>query len=249
MTARVFAAAALVAGVAAAQQPPAPEHTATFEVASIKRNTSLAPGPLWNAPPGRWQMINGPIASLIWTAYDTPVSELPGAPSWVHSERYDVIATYAGTPGKDAITAMLRSLLADRFKLQAHYETQDRPVYALVVARPGRLGPALVPSATDCTAAGARCGMSLGGGVLRATGQPVSIIRSVGRPDGRIIVDKTGLTGNYDFTLRYTLQPGPNDDTPSLFTAVDEQLGLRLIPDTAPLPVLVVDHVERPSED
>ena len=63
------------------------------------------------------------------------------------------------------------------------------------------------------------------------------------------IVDKTGLTGRYDFTLRYTMQPGPNDDTPSIFTAVEEQLGLKLVPASAPLDVVVVDHIERPTED
>jgi uncharacterized protein (TIGR03435 family) len=91
--------------------------------------------------------------------------------------------------------------------------------------------------------------MSLGGGVLRATGQPLSIISSAGRPDGRIIVDKTGLAGRYDFTLRYAMQPGPNDDTPSIFTAVEEQLGLKLVPDRAPLDIVVVDRIERPTPD
>jgi uncharacterized protein (TIGR03435 family) len=194
-------------------------------------------------------MINGPVASLIWTAYETPVSELPGAPAWVHTDRYDVIATFEGSPGREATTQMLRALLAERFRLAVHYEKHDRPVYALVVARPGRLGPGLVRSTRDCSAKESGCGMSLGGGVLRATGQPLSIIRSAGRPDGRLIIDKTGLTGRYDFTLRYTMQPGPSDDTPIIFTAVEEQLGLKLVPDVAPLDVLVVDRIERPTED
>ena len=73
-----------------ARQNPSP----TFEVASIKRSTSDLPGPRWGGSPGRWQMINGPTASLIWTAYETPVFELPGAPAWVHSDRYDVVATH-----------------------------------------------------------------------------------------------------------------------------------------------------------
>lgn len=77
----------------------------------------------------------------------------------------------------------------------------------------------------------------------------VKIISSVGRPDGRVIVDKAGLTGRFDFTLRYTLQLRPDDDTPSIFTAVEEQLGLKLVPDSAPLEVVVVDHIERPTEN
>jgi uncharacterized protein (TIGR03435 family) len=188
------------------------------------------------------------LARSIWTAYETPVSELPGAPAWVHNDRYDVLATHEANAGREATTQMLRSLLADRFKLGVHYEKQSRPVYSLVVARPGRLGPGLTVSTRDC-AKDVECGMSLGGGVLRAVGQPLGIISSAGRPDGRVIVDKTGLPGRYDFTLRYTLQSGPNDDTPSIFTAVEEQLGLKLAPDTAPLDVVVVDHIERPTED
>ena len=221
----------------------------TFDVASIKRSTSDLPGPRWGGSPGRWQMINGPTASLIWSAYETPVSELPGAPTWVHSERYDVVATHDANATREATTQMLRSLLAQRFKLAVHYEKQDRPVYALVVARAGRIGPGLTPSTRDCSAKESECGMSLGGGTLRAVGQPLTIIGSVGRPDGRVIVDKTGLTGRYDFTLRYTMQPGPNDDTPSIFTAVEEQLGLKLVPDSAPLDIVVVDHIEPPTED
>ena len=243
---------AAVLGTAAllAQTPAAsPPQRLTFEVASIKRSKSEMPGPIWTGPPGRWQMINGPVASLIWTAYDTPVFELPGAPAWVHAERYDVVATHDANATREATTEMLRSLLADRFKLAVHYEKQNRPVYALVVARPGRLGPGLTPSTLDCSAKDAACGMSLGGGVLRAVGQPLGILSSAGRPDGRVIVDKTGLTGRYDFTLRYRLQPGPNDDTPSIFTAVEEQLGLKLVPDTSPLDVVMVDHIERPTED
>lgn len=220
-----------------------------FDVASVKRSTDILPGPVWNAPPGQFRMTSGPVASLIWTAYDTPVSELPGAPAWVNTDRYDVLATYAGSPGRNAIALMLRSLLAERFKLAVHYEQQPRPVYALIVARRGRLGRDLTPSTRDCTAKDSGCGMSLGSGILRAVGQPLTIISSVGRPDGRVIVDKSGLTGLFDFTLRYTLQLTPDDDTPSIFTAVEEQLGLKLVPDTAPLDVLVVDHIERPSEN
>jgi uncharacterized protein (TIGR03435 family) len=244
---RLLATLLVVCAVAAssliAQQRP------TFDVTSIKRSTSELPGPLWGGSPGRWQMINGPVASLIWTAYDTPVYELPGAPAWVHTERYDVLATHDPNAGREATTEMLRHLLADRFKLAVHYEKQNRPVYALVVARPGQLHPGLERSTRDCAAKDAACGMSIGSGVLRAVGQPLSVISSAGRPDGRVIVDKTGLAGRYDFTLRYTLQPGPNDDTPSIFTAVEEQLGLKLAPDTAPLDVVVVDHIERPTED
>jgi len=221
----------------------------SFDVASVKRSQDILPGPVWNAPPGQFRMTSGPVASLIWTAYETPVFELPGAPQWVHTDRYDVVATYSAGAGREAVTAMVRSLLAERFKLAVHYEKQNRPVYALVVARPGQRGRGLTPSTRDCTVKDSGCGMTLGGGTLEAVGQPLTIISSVGRLDGRVIVDKTGLTGLFDFMLRYTLQPTPNGDVPSIFTAVDEQLGLKLVPDTAPLDVVVVDHIERPTQN
>jgi uncharacterized protein (TIGR03435 family) len=75
------------------------------------------------------------------------------------------------------------------------------------------------------------------------------VVAALGKPDGRVIIDKTGLTGNYEFTLRYTTEPNATDDRPSLFTALEEQLGLKLVSDRAPLQVLVVDHIERPTED
>ena len=167
---------------------------------------------------------------------------------------------------------MLQSLLAERFKLAVHYETKERPVFALVIARSdGRPGQGLPRSALDCDAVNAArragrkpegptpangappCGMSLraeDSQTLLFGGRPMSTLAEwLGQPSGRVVVDKTGLTGNYEFTLRYTSQLTPRDDTPSVFTALEEQLGLKLVPDRAPLQVLVVDHVERPTED
>jgi uncharacterized protein (TIGR03435 family) len=142
---------------------------------------------------------------------------------------------------------------------------------ALVVARAdGRLAPGLVPSSIDCEAvtAARRAGRTpdvppLANGMAPCTwsaqyrdagitvrfgGVPLSrLAESLGHPDGRVILDRTGLTGNYEFTLRYQLNP--TGDTPSLFTALEEQLGLKLVPARAPLQVLVVDHIERPSEN
>ena len=220
----------------------------TFDVVSIKRNTSGLPGPRWSGTPERYQMINGPVSALIYEAFNPQVSELPGAPGWVFSDGYDVIAT-TSSPDKVAHRARLRSMLVDRFKLKARLETQDSPVYALVVARPGRLGPALKLSAhQDCEAPDARCGYSIGSGKIVATGRSLDTLNSIRSAAGRIIVDKTGLKGNYDFTLEYTVQSRP-EDTPSIFVAIEEQLGLKLVPDRAPLTVVIVDSIERPTPD
>jgi uncharacterized protein (TIGR03435 family) len=235
--------ALLTASFAAFAQNP------TFDVVSIKRNTSVLPGPTWGGTPDRWEMINGPVSSLIYTAYNPQVYELPSAPSWVFSEKYDVTARMQGAPDRATQAAMLRSMLADRFRLKARIEMQDRPVYALVVARPGQLGPGLkLSSQQDCTAPDAKCGYSIGSGRIVATGRPLDTLNSISNAAGRIIVDKTGLKGIYDFTLQYSVQSRP-EDTPSIFAAIEEQLGLKLVPDRAPLSVVVVDSVERPTPD
>jgi uncharacterized protein (TIGR03435 family) len=212
-------------------------------------------------------MVNAAVVSLIRSAY--PTLELVGVPSWVESEPYDVNAKAEGNPTREQITLLLQALLADRFKLAVHEETRERPVFTLVVAHnDGRFGPGLLPSKVDCKAvnlarrAGRRvegplpsndappCGWSSNGETLRVGGLPMSRVAGVlGKPDGRVVIDKTGLAGNYEFTLRYTTEPTPTDDRPSLFTALEEQLGLKLVSNRAPLQVLVVDHIERPTED
>jgi uncharacterized protein (TIGR03435 family) len=218
-------------------------------------------------------MTNRSVGTLIRAAYPSPVPDLPGAPDWVSSEPYDVDARAGVDVPPEQMTLMLQSLLAERFNLVAHYETRDRPVYALVIARAdGRPGAGLVRSTIDCDAVNAarRAGRSYdgplpangappcgwngqwatGGPTMRFGGLPLSrLSESVGQPDGRVIVDRTGLTGNFEFTLRYSEQPAPGDDIPSLFTALQEQLGLKLVADRTPLQVLVIDRIERPTEN
>jgi uncharacterized protein (TIGR03435 family) len=223
-------------------------------------------------PGGRWSMVNRSIATLIREAYPAQVPELVGAPDWVTSDPYDVIAKAEGNPTREEIRLMLQSLLAERFKLAVHFETREQPVFALVLARSdGRPAQGLLRSTLDCDAVNAArragrkpegpfpangappCGMSLqarDSEMLLFGGRPMSSLAEwLRQPSGRVVVDKTGLTGNYEFTLRYTSQLTPRDDTPAVFTALEEQLGLKLVPDRAPLQALVVDHVERPTDD
>jgi uncharacterized protein (TIGR03435 family) len=190
----------------------------------------------------------------------------------VTSDPYDVTGKGEGNPTREEIGLMLQSLLAERFKLAAHYETRERPVFALVIARSdGRPGQGLLRSTLDCDAVNAarRAGRTPEGPspangapprgmalhaetseMLLFGGRPLlTLAEWLGPPSGRVVIDKTGLTGNYEFTLRYTSQDPPRDDAPSIFTALEEQLGLKLVPDRAPLQVLVVDQVERPTED
>ncbi|HEV8397138.1 MAG TPA: TIGR03435 family protein [Vicinamibacterales bacterium] len=188
-------------------------------------------------------------------------------------------ATAAAQPGPDATIQAVRALLADRFGLAAHRDTRTLPVYALRLARAdGALGSGLKKSDTDCPAliaaaragsppppAARQCGFRGRVGGLQMNGMPLSQlgIGLSGRV-GRAIVDQTGLAGTWDLTLTYapdstqipagTLSPNApppvaNPDAPSLFAALQEQLGLRLVSTTAPVEVLVVDRVSRPTLD
>jgi uncharacterized protein (TIGR03435 family) len=246
----------------------------SFEVASIKRSAPDAAGTSWGTQPGgRWAMRNMAVSVMIREAYPTPARDLVGAPAWVTSERYDVNAKADGNPTRDEIRLMLRTMLAERFKLAVHQDTREQPVYALVIARSdGRTRPGLVRSTTDCDAvtAARREGRTVDapapangispcswnasfgpdGVVVRFAGLPLSrLAESVGQPDGRVVIDRSGLPGGYEFTLTYSENPTPGDGKATLFTALEEQLGLKLIPDRVPLTTLVVDQIERPTPD
>ena len=142
---------------------------------------------------------------------------------------------------------MLRSLLEDRFHLSAHRETRDLPIYALVLARAdGRLGPRLRQATSD-DCAKRSCGMLPSVNELTAGALPMNeFARFLALNTGRLVVDRTGLTGVWDFDLKYSLPnaPTPDPDRPSIFTALQEQLGLRLDATTGPVEVLVIDRVE-----
>ncbi len=191
------------------------------------------------------------------------------------------------------VQQMMRALLAERFKLATHNETKDSPIYALVVARSdGKLGPQLKKSDTDCAAvlAAARgrgpgamppppggpggrggdnfpCGIRIGPGALTMGGTPLTnFAQSLGMFAGRIVLDRTGLTGAYDVNLTWTPDQMPrpagggdqpplingaavDPNGPSLFTAVQEQLGLKLDSQRGPVETLVIDHAEKPVEN
>jgi uncharacterized protein (TIGR03435 family) len=284
----------LVAGIGA-QQPENPR----FDVASIKPNKSGEGGSRIGGPPGTFTATNATVRGIIAVAYASPqplpANQMEGGPDWIDTERFDINARYdaslvgpggPGGPGAQAGSApptqtlMLRQLLADRFKLKAHFETRERPMYDLVLARAdGRLGPKLSKSAVDCQAmiAAARgrggassppptstdgrplCGLQMGPG--RFAGGNVSmtgLANALAKFAGRQVVDKTGLQGVYDLTIDYTPDQIPNvngepasidPNGPSLFTAIQEQLGLKLESTRGGAEVLVIDFVERPTPD
>lgn len=275
LTGAILAAAAL----ARAQQAPSP----TFEVASVKPNVA-GPGKMQTTtrPGGVFVAVNVPLRLLIADAYigNQPgaIDRIVGGPAWIQSARYDITAKAAREfrptpPGPPAeMLLMLRALLEDRFKLKVHREPRELPAYELVVVRPGAAG--LRKSDVDCDALFAagqvtrpeagirpRCGVSNGPvGPTGDTGliagafsmsQFAQFLQRVGRP----VIDKTGLTGRYDFDLAFaplgsSPADAPSDPArPSFLIALEEQLGLKLQSTNGPLDVIVIDSIEQPVPD
>jgi uncharacterized protein (TIGR03435 family) len=273
---------------AQAGSPSAPvARTPAFEVASVKANKSgdlraLAPPP---QPGGRYAVTNVPLDVLIALAYQ-PLQryEIAGVPDWARSARFDIDAKAEGNPAPAQTWLMLQSLLAERFKLAVHREVRQLPVYALVMAKDGQMGPQLRRHADDagCDGSGLPpggppspdrskplppppCGAWSGAPALgRLAGQRIMLDtfgRALSGQLGRMVIDQTGLSGAFDLTLDWTPQQplagSPAADAsaptasslPSIFTAVQEQLGLKLVPQTGPVSVLVIDHVEEPTDN
>lgn len=270
-----LAVAILVGGAVIAQDRLASPEPA-FEVASVKANVDdLAPEGLAVRPDGSARFTGFRVRTLITMAYRSEglqrFDQLVGGPSWISVDRFDIAARAGGDPGAqegpNRLPAMLRSLLRERFQLRVHSETRPMPAYGLVVARrDGRLGPKLRESTIDCSVRTGtapantdpdwRCGIRATGGVI--TGRGVSTAQLAGNLSGyptvdRFVTDRTGLTRRYDFTLEYSpdlSEPGAVSTAgPSLFTALTEQLGLRLQAETVVLPVLIIDNVEKPTPD
>jgi uncharacterized protein (TIGR03435 family) len=277
-----------------AAQAPA---SARFAVASIK---PASPGSehfmfgIRPMPGGRVSATNVTLKMLIARAYGVQGFQLSGGPGWIDTLRYNIEAKPDG-PVENEWREMLQNLLADRFQLTFHRETKDLPIYALLLARKdGKLGPGMVESKDGgCVARDPAkplapppgpgqlpyCGNVLvGAGQVNGTSANLGdVARMLSLSVGRTVVDKTGLTGKYDITLKYTPDesqrpmwapagppPGPApaaassaapasapaaDSVSSLFTALQEQLGLRLKSETGPVEIFIVDRAEKPSEN
>lgn len=281
----------------------------SFEVASVKRNTTTNGQIGLNAPPGRFTATNVPLRLLITIAYRLGAAyQYVGLPSWVDSERFDIAAKAPEGASPDQMPLMMRSLLIERFKLVAHPETRDTAIYALVLARTdGKLGPKLTPSTVDCAPIVAErqaTARARGPGPIRIAPEapspgekPICTVRMNATPlpggggmvmtitagaqkldalvslvsslAGRPVFDRTGLTGVYDYEIQVTpprpllnpaaggaalTAPGattpaaPLDEGPSMADALRE-LGLKLESQRGPVEYLVVDSIERPTDD
>jgi uncharacterized protein (TIGR03435 family) len=263
------------------------DQTLTFEVASVKPNTSPnAPQGIRVLPSGQLTATNMPVVVLIRNAWATDAiqiaGQIVGGPAWINTERYDINAKAEGgfTRPDDfqRFQAMLRALLADRFKVRVHTEMRDVPVYALMLAnKDGKLGPRLIESHADCYSAASppppnappdparMCGIRGGNGdvtyqsvTTQNMARNLANFPVVGRP----VIDRTGLTARYDLHLQFVpaFIDSPNRDGSvvanpaaeagaNLFTALVEEAGLKLEAERAMVEFIVIDQVERPTSD
>ncbi len=251
---------------------------ARFEVASVKQIPGVHPPPddvemnllrpvIRN---GRFTMKNAPLSLLIQAAYNVKDFQVQGAPAWVNADRYDVIAKADGDATSAEMRPMLQALLAERFKLKLRRESKEFPVYDLVAAKGGfkiqsakegsciTLDPASPPTPSRPA--------NICGGLRRTmvTAAPdrtdrvdafsiamPKLIEVISSDVRRTVVDKTGFTEKFDLHLEFAPgdSTGAPDAAPSIFTALQQQLGLRLESSKQAVEVLVIEHVEKASEN
>jgi uncharacterized protein (TIGR03435 family) len=236
---------------------PGPEES--FTAASVKPNASGALEWDFDTPPGRVVGKNVVLRDLIRFAYNIYGGDWDiriAGPDWMKTARFDLDATTPGVVPQPRAMSMLRQLLGERFKLRVRYEQRQRPVYALLRAgNDGRLGPQIIPTSVDCAAYKPSpgdldpdkppvCGSGRIPGGVRAGGYTMEqLALQLAGAAGRPVIDATGLgKQGFNYELRWNSDTGP-----SIFTALQEQLGLKLEPRQGPVEVVVIDAIEPPS--
>ncbi len=257
----LMVAAFFATGVPCAQNPAQNSAGQSFDVASIHVNNTETDGHhhiVSDPADSHFCTVNLALRDLIQFAYGVPDSQIMGGPDWITSVMFDIDAKsdpsvdlqLRALPIEQARRVkqlMVQALLADRFALRVHQETRQLPVYALVLAKDG---PDFKPSKIDGTT------IDTGRSHLHIAGSDDTIAilaRELAQLLGRPVLNQTGLTGRYDLSLRWT----PDDAvapasaspeaSPDIFTAIQEQLGLKLESTKGPVPVLVIDSVQKPS--
>lgn len=227
------------------QAQTSPHPSPSFEVASV-RLVGADHGNSFISPPGASQLTitNGSMTLLIVMAFGVDNNQIAAKPGWFDETYYDVKAKPNGSTGLtyEQLRPPLQQLLKQRFGLAVHHETKEVSGYALVVAKGG---PKLSAGKESLATA-----YILSDGLRGASVSMQSLAAMLARPLGRPTVDKTGITGNYDIKLSYAPDGSTESTLPSIFTALQEQLGLRLEPQKVQLDMLVIDHAERvPTEN
>lgn len=247
-------------------KPPAPSKpmpagaNPSFEVATIKPSKPGTPGKLLTMRGSEFSTLNTTVSDLMGFAYGVHPRQIVGAPSWIESDKFDILAKpdQEGIPNRNQLTTMIQKLLADRFQLKFHHDKKELSVYALEVAKSG---PKMTKSAGDPN--GLPSLLFRGLGVLpvrNATMEEFATVMQAAVLD-RPVVDRTGIQGRWDFLLKWTpdetqfssfgvqIRPPTNsaDAPPDLFTAIQQEIGLKLESTKAPVDVLVIDQMEKPS--
>jgi uncharacterized protein (TIGR03435 family) len=253
-----------------AHPPSAAAADFEYEVASFKSNKSGTGDSGWSNGGDSLTATNVPLQSLIDAAYGIRDSQLFGAPEWLSAERYDINAKMGGetatalrslSPDERnlALQGMMQRLFAERLKLTARHDSKELPVYFLLIGIKGsKLTEAKPEERSTTNTSGGSGGITIKAQAMTMDGLAM---RLSGRA-GRIVLNKTDLAGKFDFTLNWMeerpVQPASSDAAvpvttdptgPSIFTALQEQLGLKLESGKAPVPVIVIEHVERPSDN
>jgi uncharacterized protein (TIGR03435 family) len=235
---RPSALALLLCAVVAAQ---------SFEVATVKLNPSGPTAPnSFHPTPGRLRVINMPLEQMIHAAFHIPEGSLAGLTGWMQSDRYDIEAKAAANSTFDEDLTMLRALLIERFQLRFHNETRQSTIFALVVAKGG---PKFRPSKDD--GAGNKEHIDIRptqiSGVNIPFGHFVTVLAAQLK---RSVINDTGLAGNFDLSLKYVRDDAPEGaNGPTVFAALEEQLGLKLESRKGPVEVMVIDSAEKPREN
>jgi uncharacterized protein (TIGR03435 family) len=251
------------------EPPPPPVRMAAnadpaFTVATIKPSEPGRPGRLFTVRGADVLTINTTLNDLIGMAYSLHPRQLSGGPAWMETDKYDVTGRpdVPGQPDSDQMKTMIQKLLADRFQLKFHREKKELTVYAITV---GKTGVKFSRSERDPNGlTGLLFGGPGAGMTFRVTNATMAqVAGTMGNALERPVVDQSGLTGKYDFVLKWTPDetqfrsfggappppPANVEAPPDLFTAIQEQLGLKLESVKAPVDVVVIDHVEKPSDN
>ena len=245
----------------AAQEFPTGNATVlAFDVVSIKSLAGMARARMPGARQsrGRFARAAATLRQLVQYAYDVQPLQVTGGPAWASTSRFQVDARTERTTTPAQMRAMVRQMLAERFALKVHIDVRERPIYRMVVARrDGKLGPSIY-RIDDAECGGSNpqpCDLAVWSGGLTTSGmglqQLAVALFNTSQTTGvdRPVVDQTGLAGMFGFTLMFSsFSAAPHlSNDPSIFTALQEQLGLKLEPARGPVELLVIDSVEQPT--
>jgi bla regulator protein blaR1 len=240
----------LFSGAAVFAQPA--EKKPVFEAASIKPPDPNYSGSGWNTSTGRITVRNMTLRQLVMLAYDVKDYQVSGGPKWLDDDRYTIVAKLedAGQPaprGKEndaRLRLAMQSLLADRFRMAMHTESREMSAYALVVARNGFK----LQKSEAAGGSSSSWGSHSGHGTATFKGASMErLAYHLASMLDRPVVDRTGVQGVFDFSLQWSADDAVDPSGPSIFTAIQEQLGLKLEGQKVPMEIIAIDHAEKPD--